>query len=313
MSTPVTAPLPAKQIAEAPSLAARAKRFIAGDEAGPAPVTNTIIVANVLVYVAMAIHARSATALISMPEEAMQYFGANRALFTVGDGRIETLLSSCFLHWSLLHLGFNMIALRQVGPFVERAVGPARFAPLYVLSGALGSVASALWGWERNAGQISAGASGAICGIIGAAMVLGARTQGLRGPLAMGMARWLGGILILGAIAHFDNAAHVGGAVAGAAIAGLWQRGRTYKPALERAIVGAMTALCLVSGGAVYWKDTHDPLVFADEDARRRLVVHYMVRGQCDGARTALHRAENLNPKSADTRDLEIDLMRHCQ
>jgi rhomboid protease GluP len=293
-------------------LATRAWRLIAGDEVGPAPVTNTIIVVNVAVYIGMAIYSKASTALFSMPQETMQVFGANESLFTVGDSRFETLITSCFLHFSLLHLGFNMVALRQVGPFVERSVGPGRFAPLYIIAGILGSVTSALYGWRFHGDQLSAGASGAICGIIGAAMVLGARTQGIRGPLAVGMARWLGGIIVLGFIARFDNAAHIGGAVGGAAIAAIWQRGKKYPPFVERAILVLVSALVIASGVVVYYRDTHDPFVFADESVRQRAVVHFMVRGQCVQARAALQRAEKLHPSSQDTRDLELDLMRHC-
>jgi rhomboid protease GluP len=295
-----------------PSLVDRAKHLVLGDDTGPTPVTNVIVALNLGIYGIMALYSRSTTALLAMPEGSMKLFGANVALFTVGDKRLETLVTSCFLHFSLLHLGFNMVALRQVGPFVERSVGPARFLPLYIVSGVLGSVTSALYGWKFNAGQISAGASGAICGVIGAAMVLGVRTQGIRGPLAMGMARWLAGIVVLGLLARFDNAAHIGGAVAGAAIAALWQRGRTYSRAAEIVVIGVMALVTVGSAAAVYWRDTRDPYVFQDEDARRRAAQHFMVRGQCDKARVALARASALHPQSADTRDMELDLMRHC-
>jgi hypothetical protein len=142
--------------------------------------------------------------------------------------------------------------------------------------------------------------------------VLGIRTQGIRGPLAMGMARWLGGIIVLGLVAHFDNAAHIGGALAGAGIAALWQRGRTYSRAAESFVLGAVTVVTVASGVQVYLRDTRDPYVFMDEDGRRRAAQRFMVRGQCDKARTALARAAALHPQSADTRDMELDLMRHC-
>jgi rhomboid protease GluP len=289
------------------------KKLFVGDELGPTPVTNVIVFANVIVYAIMALYSHEPKALFSMPEETMQLFGANESLFTVGDSRFETLVTSCFLHFSLLHIGFNMVALRQVGPFVERSVGPGRFAPLYVISGALGSVTSALWGWLFHGGQtLSAGASGAICGVIGAAMVLGVRTQGIRGPLAVGMARWLGGIILLGFVAKFDNAAHIGGAIGGAGIAALWQRGRTYPKALERVVLVVMAAIVLASGAAVAWRDKYDPYVFASENTRRHAANRYMIHGQCEKARYALSRAERLHPRSPDTSDVERDLMLHC-
>jgi len=313
-------PLPKPDKPEKPesggfSLADRAKHLVLGDDSGPTPVTNAIIVANIAIYLLMVWHEKTSGALFAMPKDnlTMRLFGANEALFTVGDKRLETLVTSCFLHFSILHLGFNMVALRQVGPFVERSVGPARFAPLYLFSGVLGSVTSALYNWTNHAGAVSAGASGAICGVIGAATVLGIRTQGIRGPLAMGMARWLGGIILLGyAVGFADNAAHIGGALAGAGIAALWQRGRGYSRAAELFVIGAVALVTAASFAQVYMRDTRDPYVFMTEDGRRRAAQHFMVRHQCDQARIALNRAAALHPNSADTRDMELDLMRHC-
>ncbi len=304
---------PVTKAVPSPSLVERAKQLVLGDESGPTPVTNTLISVNIAVYIVMVLLSDARWAVWAMPDRMIRLFGANIALFTVGDHRVETLLTSCFLHTGILHLGFNMIALRQVGPFVERSVGPARYVPLYVLSGVIGSLTSALWHWTHEAGRPSAGASGAICGVIGAAMVLGVRTQGTRGPLAFGMARWLASILLIGyALEVADNAAHIGGALAGAGIAALWQRGRTYTRTAEMVIVGAMALVTVAAGVQVYLRDTRDPYVFQDEDARRRAAQHFMVRGQCDRARIALARAAALHPQSVDTRDMELDLMRHC-
>lgn len=308
MSTkPVQKPEPS------PSLVDRAKHLVLGDDSGPTPITTTLIYANFAVYIVMALMTRSTGAIWEMPDATTRVFGANIALYTIGDTRVETLVTSCFLHGGLLHIAFNMIALRQVGPFVERSVGPARFLPLYLLSGTFGSVASAIAGWSSHAGRASVGASGAICGVIGAAMVLGLRTQGIRGPLATGMARWLGGILLIGyALPLADNWAHVGGAAAGAVIAALWHRGRTYSPVAEKVIVCVMTLLVVGCFAEVYRRDTRDPYVLQDENQRRRAAQHYMVHHQCDQARMALARAAALHPKSTDTRDMELDLMRHC-
>src|SRR5262249_50316108 len=150
------------------------------DDLATAPLTRALIVANVAIFVVQLLVSRSRAGLVAMPEPAMLAFGANYAPFTVGDLRVETLVTSCFLHFSAMHLAFNMYALRQVGPFVERSVGPARFLPMFVVTGIVGSAASALLGWFTHPERLSAGASGAICGVIGAAMVLDGRTEGWR-------------------------------------------------------------------------------------------------------------------------------------
>ena len=73
--------------------------------------------------------------------------GASYSLATVGEGRWETLVTACFLHAASLHLGFNMLALWQAGPLVERAVGSARMAPMYLVAGAFGNLLSVAYGW----------------------------------------------------------------------------------------------------------------------------------------------------------------------
>ena len=69
-------------------------------------------------------------------------------------------------------------------------------------------------------------------GLIGAMLVLGARTQGWRGPLTRQMAGWLAFLFVLGlaknlqgGMVQVDNAAHIGGALGGVIIAATWRRG----------------------------------------------------------------------------------------
>ena len=57
-------------------------------------------------------------------------------------------VTACFLHAGLVHLAFNMIALWQAGPLVERAVGSARMAPMYLVAGVFGNLLSVLYGWS---------------------------------------------------------------------------------------------------------------------------------------------------------------------
>ncbi|RMG98195.1 MAG: rhomboid family intramembrane serine protease, partial [Candidatus Dadabacteria bacterium] len=71
-------------------------------------------------------------AFLSPSERGLLFLGATGALPVVRLGRWWTLLAANFLHGGLLHLFFNMAALAQVGPFVAREYGTARFLVIYL-------------------------------------------------------------------------------------------------------------------------------------------------------------------------------------
>jgi len=141
------------------------------------------------------------------------------------------LLAPLLLHANLLHLGSNLVALVIAGGVVERAYGHSRFLAIFVLAGAVASLATferQSWGEAGGASTLgSIGASGAIYGI-GAAVVAAAIR--LRGLLTPWRARALIGAtlpLLLSSLAGgfakpgTDNAAHLGGALAGALLGAL--------------------------------------------------------------------------------------------
>ena len=140
------------------------------------------------------------------------------------------LFAPVFLHANVLHLGSNLLALVLVGGVVERAYGHARFLVLFVVAAMVGGLATfehqrllaeaSRDGTAATLGSI--GASGAVYGV-GAAVV--AAAVRLRGLLSPWRARALIGAtlpLLLSSLAGgfarpgTDNAAHVGGALAGA-------------------------------------------------------------------------------------------------
>lgn len=84
-------------------------------------------------------------------------------------GEYYRLLTSAFLHISLLHIASNMLALIVIGPPLERLIGWWRFLALYLLCALGGSVAVYVWGEQLIA---VAGASGAIFGLFGASIVM---------------------------------------------------------------------------------------------------------------------------------------------
>jgi membrane associated rhomboid family serine protease len=150
------------------------------------------------------------------------------------------LVTSAFLHENLLHIGFNMYLLYLLGMMLEPAIGSLRFAVIYftaLLAGSFGVVIATA--------APSLGASGAVFGLMGAAVVeLRARGIGV-------MESGIGGLIVLNLVLSFTLAnisvgAHIGGLIGGA-LAGL-----AIRTADDRG-VGALglIACAALSAGAV--------------------------------------------------------------
>lgn len=129
-------------------------------------------------------------------------------------------LACAFLHGSWWHLGVNIYSLWYLGRTMERLFGPGRFLYLFLGSVLGASAASVLWASaQRRRAGATAGASGAIYGLVAALAVFRVRHGIALKEL------WL--VLLLAVVFGFtsqdhDNAGHLGGAVAGASIAYLW-------------------------------------------------------------------------------------------
>ena len=116
-----------------------------------------------------------------------------------------------FLHGSLLHIGFNMWVLMDIGPQIEELYGSARYFFIYVISGIGGYLLSSYFG------HFSVGGSGALLGLIGVllAITTGRRSAGMK-MLRQQIIRWLIYILIWGLLfPGIDNFAHLGGLITG--------------------------------------------------------------------------------------------------
>jgi len=291
-----------------------------------APITGALLAANAGVFaaqVSLAGHLRFALGGSDVHDRTLwnailRWLGGNDSTFTIADTRLETLITSCFLHGSILHLGFNLLVLWQVGPFLERAVGRARFLPLYLGAGIMGSAFSAIAGRIFGA-SLSIGASGAICGLIGAMLVLGARTQGWRGPLARQMAVWLGFLFVLGlaknlqgGMVQVDNAAHIGGALGGVIIAATWRRGIAYSQKAQQVIVTICVSLVIVSGLTVYVRNRTDPYLFMSVDERMHAAMRAARQGHCDEADRAMRRAERVDPGNPLLAQRSQEVDREC-
>ncbi len=140
-----------------------------------------------------------------------------------GQGEWWRLISSMFVHLNAMHIGFNAYGLFVLGPLVEKFFGGRRFFIIFMVTGILSALASFYFNDVP-----SGGASGAIYGLVGALGVFGWRYRSELPPrvsrtFTVGMMPWVVIGIGIGFIPSipFDNAAHIGGLIAGGIIAGL--------------------------------------------------------------------------------------------
>ena len=180
-----------------------------------APVTLALLACNVAVFCITLVYGAG---LWHTSNGVQLAWGANFGPATQ-DGQWWRLGTAMFLHFGMLHLALNMWAMWDVGRLVERLYGRLRFAMLYLGAGVAGNLLSLVVQGNR---AVSGGASGAIFGLYGALLVFLWRE---RGHVDRREFRWLFGAacaftlltLVMGQVVPgIDNAAHIGGLVAGA-------------------------------------------------------------------------------------------------
>ena len=191
------------------------------------PVTYGLIALNVLVFVLMLLF--GAGFLVTDGNAAIAW-GANFGPLTLG-GDWWRLVTSMFVHFGIFHLGMNMFSLYMVGGLVERLFGSMRFLLLYLVAGLCGSMISLVWHPDAN----SAGASGAIFAIFGAlaAYLLDSKNAipvVVRRKMLKDMAVILIINLVFGMQAGIDNAAHIGGLIAGVVLGFILARPLPFLP-----------------------------------------------------------------------------------
>jgi membrane associated rhomboid family serine protease len=138
--------------------------------------------------------------------------GAQVVQHGVADGQYYRLLTSTFLHFGIIHLALNMVALYMLGPALEQAFGQLRFAATYLLSGLGGAALSYTFGPEY---ELAAGASGAVFGLFGAWYVFGRKrnldVSSITTTIALNL-------FLSFSLSGIDWRGHVGGLVTGAAL-----------------------------------------------------------------------------------------------
>ncbi len=201
------------------------RRFLQALFQRATPVTNVLIVLNVILFVVMSwVNGgnRWEALFYGADYGVLVAFGAKtNGLLQAGEW--FRLITPIFLHIGLLHLVLNSYALWNIGPMVERLYGSARYLLLYLLTGVGGNLASWLSGvWRQDNITVGAGASGAIFGLFGVLAVFGYRYRselppGFSQAIKRGVLPVIAINLLIGYSLRFvDNSAHVGGLLAGA-------------------------------------------------------------------------------------------------
>lgn len=208
-------------------------------------VTPTLLGLNLAVYVAMVV---SGVSFMDPTPQQLVNWGGNAGVLSIGHGQIWRMFTSMFVHIGIIHIGMNMWVLWSIGRFVERLVGNAGFLAFYLVAGLCGSLASAIY----HPQVVSAGASGAIFGIIGILLGFLLRHRRTIPAPILSSLRKTGGtfvvynLLFSVAVPGIDLSAHVGGLIGGfilglvavAPVTDAGVRSRAWRAALA-AVLGA--------------------------------------------------------------------------
>jgi membrane associated rhomboid family serine protease len=202
-------------------------------------ITYVLIALNVLVYIGSSASGQAVTG--SSGGSVYDRFALDAA--DVAHGDWWRLITSGFLHYGLFHIGFNMYALFWLGRMIEPALGHVRFGAIYFTSMLTGSLGALL----ITPNGLTAGASGAIFGLLGAAVAM-SRARGISV-----MATGIGPVILLNLVITFlpgsgiSIGGHVGGLIGGfataTAIEWLGQRRRSPLPGLAFCAVLAAAAV----------------------------------------------------------------------
>ncbi len=230
----------------------------------------------------------------------------------IEQGQYWRLVTSIFLHIGFLHLFFNNYALWIIGQEIEKLYGAARFAALYMMTGIVGSVASYYFYPDAT----SAGASGAIFGLFGALATFAFRGRSdipdfIRKSILRRVFPLIAINLILSfSIKEIDKAAHIGGLIAGVALAVLipYQRAEEKAtPTVWRAIMVLCIAVILISFAAAFKNYDGPPLELSNLAASPTTqFLDYFQR--MDDAQQALIDAHNTFAEAINKREEKADI-----
>ena len=206
-------------------------------------VTPALVAINVLIYVITAAMGGG----LGTPGGTLFNLGAMWSPALANNNEFWRLFSSGFLHYGLLHIGLNMLALYIIGRELEVLLGKVRYLALYGISLLGGSTAIYLF---APLASPTAGASGAIFGLMGALVVavLKLRLNATGILFIVGL-----NLVITFTIPNISIYGHLGGLVTGLLV----MLALVYSPAKNRAAWqgGSLVALVIVLAGLIAYRD----------------------------------------------------------
>ena len=179
-------------------------------------VTIVLIALNLIYFIILAIKGdvNNAGYMASM--------GASYGPYVFENYQFWRLITNMFMHFGLMHLFSNMLYLFLIGLNMEKMIGRWKYLALYLMTGFGASLISTAFYYIRGENVVSAGASGAIYGLIGALVVLTYKTRGQTGRSMM----WLriGFVILFLFYSNFmstrvDVVAHIAGFILGIILA----------------------------------------------------------------------------------------------
>lgn len=173
--------------------------------------TTVLIVINVAVFLILSMLGNTEDAVFMLHHGAMY-----EPLVTEGQ-EYYRLFTCMFLHFGITHLMNNMVMLGALGWNLEVEIGKIRFIIIYFISGLGGNILSLIAGISAGEAVVSAGASGAVFGLMGALLYVVIANRGRLGRLSgRGMIFMVILSLYFGLTSGgVDNMAHIGGLICG--------------------------------------------------------------------------------------------------
>ena len=247
------------------SLAALSRKLsgLFGDN--EAPVTTVLLIANILMlgvsWLSFAAVGQGGglTILWGLVGEPQYRLGASFGPAIFYANQWWRLVTAMFLHAGLVHIGFNMMALMQLGPPLEELYGSARYLFFYVVTGAFGFLVSSA------TGHFSLGASGALLGLVGLLLAIttkrgGAYMREMRSRLIQNVVILF--VLGFSGFMAMDNFAHGGGLAAGFLLGKLFADHKPVTAGERRAayVLGWLAGVVIIVSFVFMFLHYRDPL-----------------------------------------------------
>lgn len=184
-------------------------------------ITYILITVNVLAYIVTAYLSGN---FVDSNINVLVFLGA-KVNYLIARGEYYRLITCMFLHGGIMHLLLNMFALYSLGPFIEKIYGKTRYLIIYFLSGIVSSVFSYMFSTA-----VSIGASGAIFGLLGAALIFAMK---MKDRIGRGFITNIVSVILINlfmgfSMSNVDNFGHLGGLIGGSAITLLLGIGKRY-------------------------------------------------------------------------------------